>query len=89
MPAQPVQQIVLPELPICPFELKKLRVPEIKAMLNSRGVHQEYMQGVLKKNLLEMLLTKLEEEGNLKEDPPSKKPRVYVEDDGEDDDEAA
>jgi len=83
-PDQGVQEpaaIALPEVPICPFEVKKLRVPEIKAMLNARGVHQEYMQGVLKKDLLEMLMAKLEEEGNLKEDPPSKKPRVYVEDD--------
>jgi hypothetical protein len=31
-----------------------------------------------------MLLEKLEDEGALKEDPPEKKPRVYIEDDLDD-----
>lgn len=44
-------------------------------------------QGVLKKDLLEMLIEKLDEEGNLKEDPPEKKPRVYIEDDAADEEE--
>ena len=79
--APPKPEIVLPELPICPFEVKKLRVPEIKLMLTQRGIMMEMMQGVLKKDLLEMLLEKLEDEGALKEDPPEKKPRVYIEDD--------
>jgi len=77
----PKPQLVLPELPIAPFEVKKLRVPEIKHMLQERGIHMEMMQGVLKKDLLEMLLEKLDDEGALKEDPPEKKPRVYIEDD--------
>jgi len=83
---QEEEQMPLPELPLCPFEVKKLRVPEIKAMLNTRGIHMEMMQGVLKKDLLEMLIEKLDEEGNLKDDPPEKKPRVYIEDDGQDED---
>ena len=76
---------MLPDLPICPWEVKKLRVPEIKAMLSNRGIHMEMMQGVLKKDLLEMLLEKLNDEGALKEDPPEKKPRVYIEDNISDD----
>jgi hypothetical protein len=87
MAAAAQEEIPLPELPLCPFEVKKLRVPEIKAMLNTRGIHMEMMQGVLKKDLLEMLIEKLDEEGNLKEDPPEKKPRVYIEDDGQDEEE--
>ena len=54
-------------------------------MLSNRGIHMEMMQGVLKKDLLEMLLEKLNDEGALKEDPPEKKPRVYIEDNISDD----
>merc|ERR1711970_873925 len=60
-----VEYIEVPVGPLAPKQIKKLRMPELKAMLNERGVDTDEMR---KADLVDKLIEKFKIEGKLLDD---------------------